>query len=446
MKNIETRPVARLVDLQAAEDRMPESEPTLKMLKLSTIISLQDRMAALFLNKMVDQTAEQGDRLINRLLMQCLPAFIQSLSGKIIYVTDFGERSDRHEEVAAEYIEVREGDLSHRVLNRGSIFVEMPDERVVISISHFHEGMGQIASILQTRSSRDSAEFRSRWRAYTRRHNYLKNRAIFADGELVNRSRKYSWDDIYLTTQVRQAIKTHVEAFLANIDQLHEMGLKGRRGVIFSGSPGTGKTLLGKVLADTLGVSFIWVLPRHVRGPSSFHSILQLARFQSPCVLFLEDLDLFAENRESENKAVLGELMNQLDGASDTNGIVTIATTNRLEVIEKALRNRPGRFDRVLSIGPMNVASRAKLLTKLLSNISLTEDDIAYLVEQTADCSGAQVEELANTICILTLEAANGQSTQEATNLHAARSILEVAVQQICVKKDAPSLGFRLEA
>ena len=86
----------------------------------------------------------------------------------------------------------------------------------------------------------------------------------------------------------------------------------------------------------------------------SFDDFLSLARFVAPTVVFLEDLDLFAQDRQSKDWPGLGELMGQLDGAIDNEDIVTIATTNRLEVIEKALRNRPGRFDRVLRFDTMD--------------------------------------------------------------------------------------------
>ena len=159
--------------------------------------------------------------------------------------------------------------------------------------------------------------------------------------------------------------------------------------------------------ADTLGVSFIWISPRHVRDAHSFEEILEVARFVAPAVVFLEDLDLFAEERDTNGWTGLGELMNQLDGAVDNEGIVTLATTNRLEVIEKALRNRPGRFDRVITMESMDGVCRRQMLRHELRNARISPADRDHLVEATDDYTGAQVEELANTVYILALAREN---------------------------------------
>src|ERR1019366_9070056 len=106
---------------------------------------------------------------------------------------------------------------------------------------------------------------------------------------------RYTWESIVIADPVKQSLRTHVEGFLSNIDQLRARGMKGRRGVILAGPPGTGKTLVGKVLADSLGsslgVSFLWVLPRHVKRPDNIADLLAAARFMAPAVLFFEDLD-----------------------------------------------------------------------------------------------------------------------------------------------------------
>ncbi len=263
-----------------------------------------------------------------------------------------------------------------------------------------HGLVGRVA----VRSSHDSAAFFQRWLQYAREHNYLRGRAFFADGDLVERDRRYTWDDILLPHKVKRAVQTHVQGFLANRDRLRALGVKARRGLILEGRPGTGKTLLGKVLADTLGVSFLWVTPRHVESPRSFDYILRLARFVAPTVVFLEDLDLFAEDRRGKGWMGLGELMNQLDGAVENEDIITIATTNRLEVVEEALRNRPGRFDRVLTLDTMDETCRRRLLVKLLAKAEVASEDMSYLIASTEDHTGAQLEELANTLYILAVE------------------------------------------
>jgi ATP-dependent 26S proteasome regulatory subunit len=225
---------------------------------------------------------------------------------------------------------------------------------------------------------------------------------------------------------------------------LHGLGVKARRGLILSGPPGTGKTLLGKVLADTLDVSFMWVTPRHIANPQSFADILMVARFVSPVVVFLEDLDLFAGERESGGGTGLGELMNQLDGAAENQDIVVIATTNHLDVVEKALRNRPGRFDRVLEFGPLDEPNRRRMVTRLLEKAAVTAADIEQLVAASKDYTGAQVQELINTVYILAAQrytdAADGDTP---ARVPVDQPLIAAALKEFRVELKA-RVGFRV--
>jgi len=194
-----------------------------------------------------------------------------------------------------------------------------------------------------------------------------------------------------------------------------------------------------------------------VKEASSFEAILRVARFVAPAVVFLEDLDLFAEERDSNGWTGLGELMNQLDGAVDNEGIVTIATTNRLDVIEKALRNRPGRFDRVVEMEAMDDACRRQMLRRQLRNARLSPVDMDHLVQATEDYTGAQVEELAHTVYILALARENASCRGETVhrfddpqaepeagpNLFVDRHLIDSALGEMHVERKA-KLGFHV--
>jgi SpoVK/Ycf46/Vps4 family AAA+-type ATPase len=131
----------------------------------------------------------------------------------------------------------------------------------------------------------------------------------------------------------------------------------------------------------------------------------------APTVLFLENLDLLAHDRELGRAGgrALGELMNQLDGVGGDQHVFTLATTNRLEVVEKALRNRPGRFDRVIEVPPPDAASRLAFLRWRLGPHGLAEDDLAWLTQRTDGETGAALEELVNTALFVALEGAEGE-------------------------------------
>ncbi len=371
------------------------------------------------------------------LMLECLPAMTHELGGQVAW----SMRNCGNEVQNAILHTAKVDGRSHLILHEGYLFIHLPDELVVVSAEPRDDLEDGIR--VGVRSSVSPTAFLEKWTSYARQHNYLRGQAFFADGSIVERKRRYGWEDILLPEATKRTICTHVGSFLNNRLRLRELGVKMRRGLILAGPPGTGKTLLGKVLADTLNVSFLWVSPRHVRNAGSFQDIMSLARFVAPAVVFLEDLDLFAEEREGNKWMGLGELMNQLDGAVDNEDIVTIATTNRLDVIEKALRNRPGRFDRIVEIGALDERCRRQLLARLLSRSLIGDGEMAHLIAATTDYTGAQIQELANTIYILAVDgenaAANGGG--ECGPISVDRQLIDRAVNEFRVEKKA-RLGF----
>ena len=385
------------------KDLTAEAERARRALVHSLIEPVGRRACAAFLETDdYAKVAETVGAVMGCLLLECLPRLVRELGGQIAFAGIFSDRSDAFLNPIQHTVQV--AGETRPIVDVGYLFVHLPDEKVVVS-SRCEDTNAGLVYQLAVRSSRDSAAFFRRWRKFARENNYLRGQAFFADGEILQRRRAYSWDDIMLPPGVRRAIETHVEGFLRNRARLRALGVKPRRGLILEGPPGTGKTLLGKVLADTLEASFLWVSPRHVdHSPPAFAHILEVARFVAPTVLFLEDLDLFAEDRDVRSTMALGELMNQLDGAVDNEDVITIATTNRLEVVEKALRNRPGRFDRVLRLDALDEACRWRLLERLLSRAVISKDNLEHLVSATKDYTGAQLEELTNTLYILAVE------------------------------------------
>jgi len=428
-------PGSDLVDRELS----PEAGQARIAVAMSLIDMVGRRAVAVFLGRDDYQKVEDVHRpLKSRLMLECLPGFVHERDGEIAYAVLLGEHGEVVNPIQTT-VTVR--GQTRVLLRAGHLFIHFPDERVVVSAEPIPVFDGERFAIC-VRSNVDSVQFWKQWEQYVRQHNYLRGQAFFADGEIIERTRTYGWDDILLPEKTKDLIRTHVDGFLRNRPRLKALGVKARRGLILSGPPGTGKTLLGKVLADTLDASFMWVSPRHVKNASSFEEIMTVARLVSPVVLFLEDLDLFAEERDGNGWAGLGELMNQLDGAVDNEDIVTIATTNRLDVIEKALRSRPGRFDRVIEFGVMDELCRRKMLEKLLTKAVVCPADMDCLVAATADYTGAQIEELANTLFILTLDRADQQAGGNGhEKVPIDRRLIETALQEVQVERKM-RLGF----
>jgi len=414
----------------------PEAEAARRSVELALIPAADRRAVAVFLGRDDYEKQETAATpVMASLLMECLPALVRERGGQVVLITQF--QGDVM--VNATQMTVTTGGKVRPIVVQGYVFMDLPGERIVVSVGREEEGP-DVISRLVVRSSRDAVRFLRQWTAFAREHNYLRGQAFFADGKTLERKRAYTWDDIVLPESVCQAVRLHVEGFLRNVTRLRALGVKARRGLILEGPPGTGKTLLGKVLADTLDCSFIWVTPRHIRPwkPSDFADVLEVARFVAPSVVFLEDLDVFAEERNIRGDICLGELMNQLDGAVDNEAILTIATTNRLEVIEKAIRNRPGRFDRVLHIGDMDDDCRRRLLERILAKAEVSPADMAHLVSTTDGYTGAQIEELANTLYMLAVDgwaAASGDGDGLPPTVVIDRPLIAAALDEFRVER-----------
>jgi SpoVK/Ycf46/Vps4 family AAA+-type ATPase len=421
-------------------DLNSEAKAAARAARCCLIEEPEHRLATVFCGRGdYDETFHLWPRVAGNLLLEALPAFVHSLGGKIVHALRIFRGMPCLPEQTTVTIEGRE----HRIMTEGSVCVWLPDERLVVSTSQLDTPETKSRdNTVTVASSHNATAFYEEWNDFAKQHNYLRGRSFLADGKIISRTRKYTWDSIQLPEATRQVLMTHVCGFLKNQRALRAMGMKIRRGLILSDPPGTGKTLLGKVLADTVDASFLWVTPRHITSVESFANLLHLARFVAPSILFLEDLDLCAEERGSGGSFGLGELMNQLDGAVENDGIVVIATTNRLEVVEKALRNRPGRFDCVLEFGPVDAAGRMRMLRGQLGALDIQESDFRFLVSATTDYTGAQLQEVADTICILAATSANS-GDGEAPRASVNRDLISTALSEVKVAEKS-RLGFRV--
>jgi hypothetical protein len=167
-------------------------------------------------------------------------------------------------------------------------------------------------------------------------------------------------------------------------------------------SHNTGKTTIGHIICSySEGYTVIWITPETIienqfRAMTSMKLLYKLADYLSPCVVIIEDLDLIGRDREEGGDIALGSLMNILDGVNSITNSITVGTTNRLQVIEKALRNRPGRFDRVVEIPPMEEELREKMFSARLVDWGVEEGLIEHLVGSTDGWTPAEVQEFIN--------------------------------------------------
>jgi SpoVK/Ycf46/Vps4 family AAA+-type ATPase len=240
---------------------------------------------------------------------------------------------------------------------------------------------------------------------YAMDHCYLKKAKIDPALSHVEIGSNYTWDDIILPELTKQEIHANVDNLINSIEIYKENKINFKRGLILKGIPGTGKSLLGKIICQNVDCTFIWVTPKYLTNSLNVSLICDLARELSPSVLFLEDIDLYGENRSlNSNNSLLGELMNRLDGLVENHYVIVIATTNQPDVLEEALRNRPGRFDRLLDIPLPDLDGRLKMLQLYTQNVKLEEMDLMEIASKTDKFTGAHIKELVNTATMLAID------------------------------------------
>lgn len=214
---------------------------------------------------------------------------------------------------------------------------------------------------------------------------------------------KHNWNNYYFPEHIRKMYELEVFGFLNHTERYNKLGIT-KRGIIMYGPPGGGKTTISNIICNEVPNSTVIMitpelLSENNNGKQSIKLLYMLADFVSPAVIFLEDLDLFGEDRDNtQGDIALGGLMNVLDGVNQVKNAVTIATTNRLELIEKALSNRPGRFDRVVEVPTMERSLRTRMFTDRLKGCEVDEGVVEHIVKLSDGWTGAVCQEFINSM------------------------------------------------
>ncbi len=216
-----------------------------------------------------------------------------------------------------------------------------------------------------------------------------------------------------------QEIKESVELPLTHPELYEEMGIKPPKGVILYGSPGTGKTLLAKAVANQTSATFLRVVGSELiqkylgDGPRLVRQIFNAAKDNAPSLVFIDEIDAIGTKRyestsggEREIQRTLLELLNQLDGFDDRGDVKVIMATNKIETLDPALI-RPGRIDRKILFEAPDENTKRKIFTIHTSRMNLAEDVIKgaldELVTSKEDLSGADIKAICTEAGLLAL-------------------------------------------
>lgn len=327
----------------------------------------------------------------------------------------------------------------------GSFFITHKDNKdlsfLLTSRTSKYERTYDIGIIANKQSVEIAKSLVRDFRKYILDNNIYKKQRVHGDLSFIKQDKKYSWEDLVLDAKTSKLLSHNLLTVLNKRELYNSLGISSKRGVILSGEPGTGKTMVGKILCSTLlDWSFIWVSPGDLTRVENLKAYCQLAKSIAPTVLFLEDLDLHFQSRDSNSQnSLLGELMNQLDGIDDVSNIVVVGTTNRPGDLENALAKRPGRFDKVIKFEKPE-ASVIQLMFKRFGGDRVGQVDWEPVLREAKGFTGAQIKEVLSQAVLVVLDSS---SYKEGTSINLGTEDLLTAIK-LCKNKDfSPSpVGF----
>jgi len=253
-------------------------------------------------------------------------------------------------------------------------------------------------------STEEDCDLLLRWKKYSKENNFYKGKKINADCSFLQLDSDIKWDDIILEPSIKTVIQNNIEKLFSVSEILKKNSIQLKRGIILSGCPGTGKTLVCKVLSKELKTTVLYVLPTHIQNRSDIATICDMAKDLAPTLLILEDIDYIAEDRESQNGWAVIDLMNKMDGLEGFDNVITLATTNLITKVENAIKNRPGRFDRVITLSVPSCELKLKMFKKFTENFILDSDvDFNKIAKKTDKLSGAYIKDLCITAALIAL-------------------------------------------
>ena len=225
---------------------------------------------------------------------------------------------------------------------------------------------------------------------------------------------KVTWNDVGGLEDVKREIIEAVEWPLKYPEKFKKFGIKPPKGVLLYGPPGTGKTLIAKAVANETNANFISVKGGEIlskwlgESEKAVRKIFRKARQVAPCIIFFDEIDAIAQMRGFDEgsravERVLNQLLTEMDGLEELQGVIVIGATNRPDILDPALL-RPGRFDRLVYVRPPDKKSRLAIFKIHTRDMPLADDvDLEELAEMTEGYVGADIEAICREAVMLAL-------------------------------------------
>lgn len=240
----------------------------------------------------------------------------------------------------------------------------------------------------------------------------------------VEKSTGVTFKDVAGQDEAKESLQEVVD-FLHNPGKYTGIGAKLPKGALLVGPPGTGKTLLAKAVAGEAGVPFFSISGSDFVemfvgvGASRVRDLFEEGKKHAPCIIFIDEIDAVARQRgtgmgggHDEREQTLNQLLVEMDGFGVNEGIIVMAATNRVDILDPAIL-RPGRFDRKVAVGRPDVKGREEILRVHAKDKPLGEDvDLAQIAQTTAGFTGADLENLLNEAAIMAARSGRSYITQ----------------------------------
>jgi cell division protease FtsH len=267
---------------------------------------------------------------------------------------------------------------------------------------------------------------------------------------------KVKFEDVAGNEEAKAELKEVVK-FLKDPESFSKLGAGVPKGVLLGGPPGTGKTLVAKAIAGEAGVPFLKVSGSQFVellvgvGAARVRELFEKARSMEPSIIFIDEIDSIARSRSANNsmgggnderEQTLNQILTEMDGFESNTGVVVIAATNRIDILDPAIK-RPGRFDRQITVSNPNLKERQAILKVHARGKKLdTSVSIAQIAQRTIGFSGADLANLLNEAAILATRRKKETITMEEINISIDRIVIGLEGKQVARVKSRQLTAF----
>lgn len=338
-------------------------------------------------------------RYYGELLTWALQRHIEKEGWKVIRTLGYHGREPIYIDVSTNC------DKCENLLMDGQLLVERGDSHFIVTVDINLQWRNSVQVEGPAKRRKEIERFVNEVKRIAREQNFYRGKKIEFGGRIhfLNVKDK-SWGSIILKPEIKREIRANTIDFLSKRKCWAEYGIPQKRGILLAGEPGTGKTVICKALmAEVDGVTCITTNAYGLSADEYITELYEMAQDLSPCIVFIEDIDLIGLNREEyhyQRGPALLSLLNVLDGVEEKREIVTVATTNNLETLDRAISQRPSRFDRVVKLSLPSLEERKELVGLLCQKIPLDEPTQSCIARKTEHCTPAQLQEVIYSLAI----------------------------------------------